>query len=44
MKQEILFRAVGEIGDDLIARADRPVQKIRRCGSDGLPWRRAAYW
>ena len=27
MKQEILFRAVGEIGDDLIARADRPVQK-----------------
>ena len=27
MKQEILFRAVGEVGDDLIARADRPVQK-----------------
>ena len=41
MKQEILFRAVGEAGDDLIARADK---KIRRCGSAGLPWRRAAYW
>lgn len=43
MKQEILFRAVGEVGDDLIARTD-PYKKIRRCGSDGLPWRRAAYW
>ena len=27
MKHETIFRAVGEIGDDLIARADAPVQK-----------------
>lgn len=27
MKQETIFRAVGEVGDDLIARADAPVQK-----------------
>ena len=27
MREEKLFRAIGDVGDDLIARADEPVQK-----------------
>ena len=27
MREEKLFRAIGNVGDDLIARADEPVQK-----------------
>ena len=27
MREETLFRAIGDVGDDLIARADEPVQK-----------------
>ena len=43
-QSEKLFRAIGDVGDDLIARADAPVKKGRACGSNGLRLRPAARW
>lgn len=36
-KQEKLFRAIGYVGDDLISRADAPVEK-RRSNADWVKW------
>ena len=43
-QSEKLFRAIGDVGDDLIAQADAPVKKRRACGSNGLRLRPAARW
>ena len=51
-QSEKLFRAIGDVGDDLIARADEPVPKkkpgrsenTRRYGSNGPRSRPAARW
>ena len=36
MREETLFRAIGDVGDDLIARADEPVQKKKPVRWAGL--------
>ena len=36
MREETLFRAIGDVGDDLIARADEPVQKKKPVRWTGL--------
>lgn len=41
---EKIFRAIGDVGDDLIERADRPVRNTRRYGSNGPRSRPAARW
>ena len=40
-QQEKFFRAIGYVGDDLIQRADAPVE---RHGSNGRRWLHAACW
>ena len=41
MREETLFRAIGDVGDDLIARADEPVQKKKPVRWAGLAARAA---
>ena len=42
MREEKLFRAIGDVGDDLIARADEPVQKKKPVRWAGIAaWPRA---
>lgn len=43
-QSEKLFRAIGDVGDDLIAQADAPVKKRLACGSNGPRLRPAARW
>ena len=38
MKKEDLFRAVGDVGDDLIERADEPVRPARRKSYGWVKW------
>ena len=43
-QSEKLFRAIGDVGDDLIARADAPVKKAPRVWVNGPRLRPAARW
>ena len=43
MREEKLFRAIGDVGDDLIARADEPVQKKKPVRLDSRAGFRAVW-